>query len=108
MNINSLTLELHAIEKQQELVVKKYQESITALKIKIHNSLMNTFTQSNLSEPKYILNRPHKWGELNLLKFMIFQSFNFLIKMENFFLIIIRLNFLIFIKLSTLFLFFKN
>ena len=68
MTINSLILELHAIEKQQELVVKNYQESITALKTKIHKSLMNTFTQSNLSEQKYILNRPYKWGLKQRLK----------------------------------------
>lgn len=68
MNINSLILELQAIEKQHAFVVQKYQESITALKTKIHNSLMNTFNQSTLSEQKYILNRPYKWGELNLSK----------------------------------------
>ena len=68
MTINSLILELQAIEKQHAFVVQKYQDSIIALKTKIHNSLMNTFNQSNLSEQKYILNRPHKWGELNLYK----------------------------------------
>ncbi len=74
MTITSLILELQAIEKQQAVVVQKYQESITALKTKIHNSLINTFNQSTLSEQKYILNRPHKWGEISLSKIHLISN----------------------------------